>query len=145
MTGHEPGASAAREAIDVPESPDVAGIPHEERKRMAQPAHLSVPAHPAAPCGDVEAAVDALGSLVRVAIVAQLRRHGAATRGELAQALAMDPGTVQLQLGPLRRRGVVVGSAIRATRADRHRMLYAVDEARTRELLAALTAELLGE
>ena len=94
---------------------------------------------------DVEAAVDALGSLARIAIVGYLRRHGPATRGDLALGLAMDPGTVQVQLGHLRRRGVVVGSSIRATGADRHRMLYAIDAARTRELLAALAAELLGE
>lgn len=126
MTTGDPGA---------PEAPDA---PEDERTKITQLA-------PAPIARDVEAAVDALGSLARIAIVAYLRRHGPATRGDVAQALAMDPGTVQLQLGHLRRRGVVVGSTIRATGADRHRMLYAVDAERTRELLAALAAELLGE
>lgn len=99
-----------------------------------------------APYGpDVEAAVDALGSLARIAILSYLRQHGRATRGEIAQALAIDPQTAQLQLGHLRRLGVVAGEAIKATGADRHRMLYSLDESRVRTLVAALAAELLGE
>ncbi|HEY0248453.1 MAG TPA: helix-turn-helix domain-containing protein [Gryllotalpicola sp.] len=93
---------------------------------------------------DAESAVDTLGSVVRVAILSFLRRHGPATRGDIAAELAIDTQTVQLQLGHLRRVGVVVGEAIRATGADRHRMIYAVDAARAAALLAALSAEVLG-
>src|SRR5699024_9962636 len=64
--------------------------------KYARPAHSE----------SVEAAIEAFGNRVRVAILGSLQTDGPGTRGEIAKRLDADEGTVQMHLRTLERLGL---------------------------------------
>lgn len=87
-----------------------------------------------------EAAIEAFGNQVRVAILGYLMEHGAHTRGEIADALGIAPPTTNNHLRSLVEAGLLRATPVQALRGSRPR--YEVEPERVVELYQALGAAL---
>lgn len=82
--------------------------------KYARPAHTE----------SVEAAIEAFGNRVRVAILGALRQHGPATRGELAARIGSAEKTVQAHLRTLEGLGLVASDPPPESRKSGQRVRY---------------------
>jgi DNA-binding transcriptional ArsR family regulator len=92
---------------------------------------------------DVERAIEAFGNRVRVAVVTSLRKHGPATRTELAARIDVSRSLLQVHMRRLVELDVLHPDPA-GTQADHRRRIYRVDEAEVERLLRALRASLAG-
>jgi len=92
----------------------------------------------------LEAAIDALGNRVRVAIIGHLRASGGASRAEIERAIGVAKSTVNFHLAALLELGVLSATPPLDESARGQVIDYRVDEKRLRELIDVLLAS-LGE
>lgn len=98
------------------------------------------PAHPE----PVEAAIEAFGNRVRVAILGTLQKDGPGTRGDIARRLGAVEGTVQLHLRTLEQLGLVTSDPPPNARKSGQRVRYSADPRQIEEHLAALARAVRG-
>lgn len=100
--------------------------------KYARPAHSE----------SVEAAIEAFGNRVRVAILGSLQKDGSVTRGEIAKRLGAVEGTVQLHLRTLESLGLVWSDPPPESRKSGQRVRYSANastiEARLNDLSDAV-------
>lgn len=94
--------------------------------KYARPAHSE----------SVEAAIEAFGNRVRVAILGSLRTDGPGTRGEIAKRLNAVEGTVQMHLRTLEGLGLVSSDPPPESRRSGQRVRYS---ANVQEIDSSLT------
>ncbi|WP_429860977.1 ArsR/SmtB family transcription factor [Brevibacterium spongiae] len=103
--------------------------------KYARPAHSE----------SVEAAIEAFGNRVRVAILGELRQHGPATRGELAARIDSAEKTVQTHLRTLERLGLVRSDPPPETRKSGQRVRYSANSPEIDVRLEVLVAAVRGQ
>ncbi|MGO3557555.1 ArsR/SmtB family transcription factor [Brevibacterium aurantiacum] len=102
--------------------------------KYARPAHTE----------QVEAAIEAFGNRVRVAIIGALRQHGAATRGELAARIGSAEKTVQTHLRTLEGLDLVSSDPPPESRKSGQRVRYSAKPAAIDASLATLIEAIQG-
>jgi DNA-binding transcriptional ArsR family regulator len=90
---------------------------------------------------DVEDAIDALGSRVRVAVLRSLLRDGPASRTQLAGRLEVGRPLLQSHLQRLEDLGVVVREPL-DVQSDHRARVFRLDAERLHSLMAALSDSL---
>jgi len=90
----------------------------------------------------VEAAIEAFGNRVRVAILRHLREAGPSTRGELSAALGVAAPTIYNHLSGLRDAGVIEPDPPAEEAKSGQRVRWSVKEARVAALYRELGREL---
>lgn len=93
---------------------------------------------------NVEAAIDALGNRVRVAIIGHLRASGGASRSEIERAIGVAKSTVNFHLAALLELGVLSATPALAETVRGQVVHYTVVEQRLCDLVDVLLAS-LGE
>jgi DNA-binding transcriptional ArsR family regulator len=93
----------------------------------------------------VEAAIEAFGNRVRVAILASLQKEGPGTRGEIARRLDAVEVTVQMHLRALERLGLVTSDPPPETRKSGQRVRYSAKAADIAKSLDALARVAQGQ
>lgn len=99
------------------------------------------PAHPES----VEAAIEAFGNRVRVAILGSLQEDGPGTRGEIARRIDSAEKTVQVHLRILEGLGLIAADPPPAERKSGQRLRYRTVDENIDELLQALTRAVKGD
>jgi DNA-binding transcriptional ArsR family regulator len=102
--------------------------------KYARPAHSE----------SVEAAIEAFGNRVRVAILGALRQHGPATRGELAARIGSAEKTVQTHLRTLEGLGLVSSDPPPESRKSGQRVRYSANAPEIDTCLATLVSAVQG-
>ena len=102
--------------------------------KYARPAHSE----------SVEAAIEAFGNRVRVAILGALRQHGRATRGELAARIGSAEKTVQTHLRTLEGLGLVSSDPPPESRKSGQRVRYSANAPEIDTCLATLVSAVQG-
>ena len=87
-------------------------------------------------------AIAILGVPARVAIIRHLASAGAQTRGQLAESLGMQPGTVQKNLEVLRAAGVIVAGPLDYSDGAHHRIEYRLVRSVAQEMQQRLVSGL---
>ncbi|WP_193072772.1 ArsR/SmtB family transcription factor [Brevibacterium sp. FME37] len=98
------------------------------------------PAHPES----VEAAIEAFGNRVRVAILGTLQKDGPGTRGEIAKRIGAVDKTVQVHLRVLEELDLVASDPPPEARKSGQRVRYRPLNANIDMLLQALTEAVRG-
>lgn len=93
----------------------------------------------------VEAAIEAFGNRVRVAILGTLRRDGPATRGEVASRIDAAEKTVQTHLRSLESLGMVSSDPPPESRRSGQRIRYTANSPEIDAQLAQLVRAVQGE
>ncbi len=103
--------------------------------KYARPAHSE----------PVEAAIEAFGNRVRVAILGSLQKDGSGTRGEIAKRLDAVEGTVQMHLRTLERLGHVSSDPPPDSRKSGQRVRYSANAASIERSIEALATAVRGQ
>lgn len=103
--------------------------------KYARPAHSE----------SVEAAIEAFGNRVRVAILGSLQTDGPGTRGEIAKRLDAVEGTVQMHLRTLEQLGLVRSDPPPETRKSGQRVRYSANSSEIDARLEVLVAAVRGQ
>lgn len=99
------------------------------------------PAHPES----VEAAIEAFGNRVRVAILGTLAKDGPGTRGEIAARIGAVDKTVQVHLRILETLKLVASDPPPSSRRSGQRVQYRCLDSNIDELLQTLTHAVRGQ